>query len=114
MATSQPPAPDEATKQGVHALMLNMQPSGTDLAHIAQLLEAGTLKVDVARTYRWRKLRRPGPIARDTCTRPARPRFLPQRELRQKLTARSCWKWYKPRFLTAGPAFRAALGAQVA
>ena len=51
VATNQPPSPEEATKHGIHALMFGVQPSGEDLAHLGQLLTAGTLRVDVARTY---------------------------------------------------------------
>ena len=51
LATSQPPAPDEAAKYGVHAAMFKMRPSAADLAHLAGLLDAGTLKVDLGRTY---------------------------------------------------------------
>jgi len=51
VATNQPPSPEEAAKHGIHALMFGVQPSGEDLAHLAQLFAAGTLRVDVARTY---------------------------------------------------------------
>ena len=48
VATSQPPAAAEAAKHGV---MFQMQPSAADLLRVAQQLDAGTLRVDVARTY---------------------------------------------------------------
>ncbi|WP_375419218.1 NADP-dependent oxidoreductase, partial [uncultured Hymenobacter sp.] len=51
VATSQPPSPEEAAKHGVHGVMFKFKPSADDLGHIAQLLDQGTLKVDVARTY---------------------------------------------------------------
>lgn len=51
IATNQPPSPDEAARYGVHAQMVHMHNSGDELAHFARLLDAGTLRVDVARTY---------------------------------------------------------------
>ena len=51
VATNQPPVPEEAAAHHVHASMLQVQPSAADLARIAQLLDAGTLRVDLARTY---------------------------------------------------------------
>jgi len=51
VATSQPPSPEEAAQHGVHGVMFGMKPSAEDLARVAQQLDAGTLKFDVARTY---------------------------------------------------------------
>lgn len=51
IATNQQPSPDEAARNGVHAQMVHMYNSGDELAHFARLLDAGTLRVDVARTY---------------------------------------------------------------
>jgi len=51
VATSQPPSAEEAAKHGVHGVMFQMKPSAEDLARVARQLDAGTLKIDVARTY---------------------------------------------------------------
>lgn len=51
VATSQPPAAAEAARHGVQAVMFQMQPSAEDLRRVAQQLDAGTLRADVARTY---------------------------------------------------------------
>ncbi len=51
VATTQPPSAEEAAKHGVHGVMFGMKPSAEDLARVAQQLDAGTLKFDVARTY---------------------------------------------------------------
>ena len=51
VATSQPPAPAEAAKHGVRSVMFGMQPSAEDLTNFAAQFDAGTLRVDVARTY---------------------------------------------------------------
>ena len=71
VATSQPPAPEEAAKYGVHGVMFGMNPSADDLTHVAQLLDAGTLKVDVGRTY---------PLAQAAQAWADSARHLPQRE----------------------------------
>ncbi|NML63617.1 NADP-dependent oxidoreductase [Hymenobacter sp. RP-2-7] len=51
VASNQPPSPDEAARHQVRAAMVLMQPSATDLAHLAQLFDAGRLRADLARTY---------------------------------------------------------------
>jgi NADPH:quinone reductase-like Zn-dependent oxidoreductase len=51
VALNHPPSPDEAAKYGVNAVMFDLQASAENLAYFATLLDAGTLKVDVARTY---------------------------------------------------------------
>jgi NADPH:quinone reductase-like Zn-dependent oxidoreductase len=51
IALNHPPAPEEAAKYGVNATMFDLQPSAENLTYFATLLDAGTLKVDVARTY---------------------------------------------------------------
>lgn len=51
VATSQPPAAAEAAKHGVQGVMFQMKPSAEDLRRVAQQLDAGTLRVDVARAY---------------------------------------------------------------
>jgi NADPH:quinone reductase-like Zn-dependent oxidoreductase len=51
IALNYPPAPEEAAKYGVNAVMFDLQASAENLAYFATLLDAGTLKVDVARTY---------------------------------------------------------------
>ncbi len=51
VATNQPPAPADAARHGVHAAMFRMQTSAADLARFAQQFEAGTLRVDLGRTY---------------------------------------------------------------
>ena len=51
VASNQPPSPDEAARHGVRAAMVQVAASGADLAHLAQLFDAGELRVDVARTY---------------------------------------------------------------
>jgi len=51
VATTQPPSAEEAAKYGVHGVMFGMKPSAEDLVRVARQLDAGTLKIDVARTY---------------------------------------------------------------
>jgi len=47
----QPVSPDEAAKHHVSGAMMRLAPSGDVLSKIAQLLEEGTLRPDVATTY---------------------------------------------------------------
>ena len=50
-ATTQPPSQEEATKHNVRAAMVNMRPSTAGLASLAQLLDAGSIKAVVTKTY---------------------------------------------------------------
>lgn len=51
VATSQPPPQEQATKHNVHASMMNMQPSAAGLSELARLLDAGTIRTLVTKTY---------------------------------------------------------------
>ena len=51
VASNQPPSADEAAKHQARAAMVQMATSADDLTHFAQLFDAGTLRVDLARTY---------------------------------------------------------------
>lgn len=45
----QPPSPDEAAKHGVKAAMINVQPKSEQLKEIAEMVDAGKIKVSVER-----------------------------------------------------------------
>jgi NADPH:quinone reductase-like Zn-dependent oxidoreductase len=51
VATAQPPSEEEAAKHGVQAVMMGMRPATEGLAQLGELLEAGTLRTVVTRTY---------------------------------------------------------------
>ena len=51
ISTVQPPPQDVATKQGVHAAFFSMKPSSPGLIRLAELVDSGDLKVNVAKTY---------------------------------------------------------------
>jgi NADPH:quinone reductase-like Zn-dependent oxidoreductase len=51
VATSQPPSNEEAAKRKVRAMMMRMQASTKDLSQLAKLLEEGTIKTVVSKTY---------------------------------------------------------------
>jgi NADPH:quinone reductase-like Zn-dependent oxidoreductase len=51
IATAQPPSEQEAARHKVRATMMRMQASAKNLAELAQLLDAGTIKPIVAKKY---------------------------------------------------------------
>jgi NADPH:quinone reductase-like Zn-dependent oxidoreductase len=51
IATSQPPAKEDAEKYGVNAKMMNMQATTENLNEIAVLFGNGSLRVDIAKVY---------------------------------------------------------------
>ncbi len=51
IATSQPPPEAEAARHKVHALMMYMQAATADLKQLADLLDTGTIKTVLTRTY---------------------------------------------------------------
>jgi NADPH:quinone reductase-like Zn-dependent oxidoreductase len=51
VATVQPPSEEEAAKHRVQAMMMSMQPSTERLARLGELLDAGTLRTLVTKTY---------------------------------------------------------------
>ena len=51
ISTVQPPPQDVANKQGVHAAFFSMKPSSPGLIRLAELVDSGDLKVNVAKTY---------------------------------------------------------------
>jgi NADPH:quinone reductase-like Zn-dependent oxidoreductase len=51
VATTQPPSEEEARKRLVHAVMIRMQPSTEGPARLAALLDAGTIRTVVTKTY---------------------------------------------------------------
>jgi NADPH:quinone reductase-like Zn-dependent oxidoreductase len=51
IATAQPASEKDAAEHKVHAMMMRMQASTIDLAQLAKLLEAGTIKTIVSKKY---------------------------------------------------------------
>jgi NADPH:quinone reductase-like Zn-dependent oxidoreductase len=51
ISTVQPPSQDVAQKHGVRAAFFSMKPTSAGLIRLAELIDAGDLKVTVARTY---------------------------------------------------------------
>jgi NADPH:quinone reductase-like Zn-dependent oxidoreductase len=51
VSATQPPSPEEAARHGVSGTMMRLAPTGDRLSQIAQLLEAGTIRPDVATVY---------------------------------------------------------------
>jgi NADPH:quinone reductase-like Zn-dependent oxidoreductase len=51
VSATQPVSPEETTKHHVSGAMMRLAPSGDDLGRIAQLLEEGTIRPDVATVY---------------------------------------------------------------
>ena len=51
ISTVQPPSQEEAARHKVQAMMVRMQPSTKGLAQLAELLDAGTIRTVVAKTY---------------------------------------------------------------
>ncbi|HZS40398.1 MAG TPA: NADP-dependent oxidoreductase [Polyangia bacterium] len=51
IAANQPVSQEEAAKHGVTGLMMNVTPSAEGLGRIARLLEAGSVRTDVAAVY---------------------------------------------------------------
>ena len=51
VATSQPPLQEQAARHNVRATMMNMQATTRNLAELAQLLDAGTMKTVVSQVY---------------------------------------------------------------
>jgi NADPH:quinone reductase-like Zn-dependent oxidoreductase len=51
VATTQPVSPEESAKHGVSGAMMRLAPSGDGLNRIARLLEAQTIRPDVATVY---------------------------------------------------------------
>lgn len=53
----QPPSPDEAAKHGVTATMIGVQPNQEQLKEIAEMVEAGKIKVEIERVLPLSKIR---------------------------------------------------------
>lgn len=51
IAVNQPPSQDEAKKRNITAVFMHAKPSTDSLTHIANLLDGGKLKIDVAEEY---------------------------------------------------------------
>jgi NADPH:quinone reductase-like Zn-dependent oxidoreductase len=51
IAANQPVSPEDAAKHKVTGLMMNLVPSAEGLGRIARLLEAGSIRTDVATVY---------------------------------------------------------------
>jgi NADPH:quinone reductase-like Zn-dependent oxidoreductase len=51
ISASQPVSPEESAKHHVSGAMMRLEPSGDGLGKIARLLEAGTIRPDVATVY---------------------------------------------------------------
>jgi NADPH:quinone reductase-like Zn-dependent oxidoreductase len=51
VATSQPPSQEQAAQHKIEATMMNMQPTTRNLAELAKLLDAGTIKAVVSKVY---------------------------------------------------------------
>jgi NADPH:quinone reductase-like Zn-dependent oxidoreductase len=51
VAVNQPPSPEEAKKHQVSAVMMDMKPSTEGLKHIADLIDSGKIRTDVAEVF---------------------------------------------------------------
>ena len=51
MSAVQPVSYGEASKHGVSGVMMRLEPSADELGKIARMLEAGTIRTDVATVY---------------------------------------------------------------
>ena len=71
-----PPSPDEAAKNGVRSAFFSAHPSSSQLAEIAKLVDAGTLKPVVETVLPPSDARRP---RRPACRRLRRARTRPRR-----------------------------------
>lgn len=50
VATVQPPSQEEATRRGIHAMIMNMKPTTARLTRLAELLDAGAVRPMVSQT----------------------------------------------------------------